>query len=770
MPNNDDKNKTSRKINALLDYLDKQTSDMHRRTYFGTDTADNIYSLVSDDLDDAIRRATDGDPEYQNVSNITRLLQKITKDNNASASSKLDSAFGTGTDNDISNLFQNNEMMASLMDTYAKTKWIVELDNEFDIICKYMPKLQAALDIKRDAVLCSDSYSKEFLTIQPKNMSSNSDSGSIQENIRNLKRIYKLEENVEKWYEDTAKYGEEFVYCVPYDLALKELLKRKGNTSYQLSESVDIRLKDILKESGNNIPVNVTVDNKEAAIHLNIDKSKIISEAIDNNYYLRKHSGDDTLRGLSESFVINETDESFDSHIKKKNGTTEIKFDRTIDDELKWEDDDNTASDGLTTGNKERDVKLKVNGSVLKTIRHDRCIPIYIEDMMFGVYYIRYDEDESIDRSLNTNVNGYSSISSMFNNGIISGNQDQTRPDNEGILKVIAGKISQEIDAAFINANADLKKEIYLMLKYNDRFNTINKSLYMNVTFIPADDIHHLKFREDPETHRGVSDLWNSLVSAKQWIMLNVTSILGWTTRGFDRRIYYVKQSLDTNTAQSLLNVINTIKKGNFGIRQLESVNNILGILGRFNDFVIPTDSTGTAPIVFDTQPGQQFDFPQELMNQLEESAVNATDVPIEIVNSSTGMDFAVRYTMTNAKLLRNVLKRQYKIETFVTEVVNKLYKFEYNDNVELEVILPPPAFLSMTQGAQLLQNATQYADAIVEVEMANESDQAKAAFKKAVIRKLAPTYLNDAEIEDIKNKTKIDASIQKSEPKNDEY
>ena len=189
MPNNDDKNKTSRKINALLDYLDKQTSDIHRRTYFGTDTADNIYSLVSDDLDDAIRRATDGDPEYQNVSNITRLLQKITKDNNASASSKLDSAFGTGTDNDISNLFQNNEMMASLMDTYAKTKWIVELDNEFDIICKYMPKLQAALDIKRDAVLCSDSYSKEFLTIQPKNTSSNSDTGSIQENIRNLKRI-----------------------------------------------------------------------------------------------------------------------------------------------------------------------------------------------------------------------------------------------------------------------------------------------------------------------------------------------------------------------------------------------------------------------------------------------------------------------------------------------------------------------------------------------------------------------------------------------------
>ena len=198
-----------------------------------------------------------------------------------------------------------------------------------------------------------------------------------------------------------------------------------------------------------------------------------------------------------------------------------------------------------------------------------------------------------------------------------------------------------------------------------------------------------------------------------------------------------MKQSLDTNVAQSLLNVISTIKKGNFGIRQMESVNNILNMVGRFNDFVIPIGPNGDPPIQFDTQSGQQFDFPQDLMANLEESAVNATDVPLEIVNSSTSMDFAVRYTMTNAKLLRNVLKRQAKMEAFLSDIFTKIYKFEYNEDVELTVNLPIPAFLSMTQGSQLLQSATQYAESITDIEMNGEQDEAKNAFKKLVIRKL---------------------------------
>ena len=107
---------------------------------------------------------------------------------------------------------------------------------------------------------------------------------------------------------------------------------------------------------------------------------------------------------------------------------------------------------------------------------------------------------------------------------------------------------------------------------------------------------------------------------------------------------------------------------------EMESINNILGVLGKFNDFVIPVGPSGDSPITFDIMSGQQFELPTELMQNLEESAVSQTGVPLEIVNSSNQMDFAIRYTMTNAMLLRNVLKRQVTVEKYLTKICNKIY------------------------------------------------------------------------------------------------
>lgn len=760
-------NKNQRKLNSSLDLLKKQVGDLYTSTYYTRDDSEEMKTQVSDRLDDAIRKSTSGDDEFQNISNTSKLFRKLLKSDNSGASAKLDRAFGQGGNDDISTMFQSPDIVASIMDSYSKTKWIADLDNEFDLICKYMPKLQAALDIKRDAVLCSDSYSKEFLNVRAKGENPSSDKNiAIQNNISNMIKKYQLSQKAETWYEDTSKYGEEFVYCVPYKSALTELLNKKKNTSYSMTESVSIKdLKDIIPNDSKGSATVSTNEFGNIQINITMDHSKIVSEAVQNNLFLRKASGDDKLRGLSESYSISESNDSFEDHLHKDGKKTEVKFDQTVGDELEWEND-RTAADGLSSSTRMRDAKLKVNGAVVKAIKHDRIIPIYIEDIMFGGYYIKFKQFEDVDINSSGNFRGYNSITGMFNNGQVSApanyNEDEVNR-NDLLLRRIAGVISQKIDSAFINANTDLKKEIYLMMKFNDKYNQATHTVDMDVVFIPADDIHHLKFREDPETHRGISDLWDSLVPAKQWITLTLTSILGWTTRGFDRRVYYVKQALDTNTAQSLLNVISTIKKGNFGVRQMESVNNILNIVGRFNDFVIPIGPSGDAPIQFDTMPGQQFDFPDQLLNNLEESAVNPV-VPIEIVNSSTGMDFAVRYTMTNAKLLREVLKRQLKVEDFLSEVFTKIYRFEYDENVELEVMLPPPAFLSMTQSTQLINSASQYADTIVDIEMAGESDEARQMFKRRLIRKMIPSYLTDEEIKDIKDNITLDNSINNSD------
>lgn len=768
-------NANQRKINNSLDTLKQQIGDLYTSTYYTQDGSEEFKTQVQDRLDSAIRKSVETDNEYKNISNTSRLFRKLMKDSNGNSltASKINKAFGTGGADDVTGLFNNSTLMASVMENYSRTKWITQLDEEFDIICKYMSKLQIALDIKRDAVLCSDSYSKEFLTVKAKNENPSSENaGAIQNNIEEMIKKYDLSNKAEHWYENTSKYGEEFVYCVPYDVALAELLKKKNNTAYNYTTEATVELESVLPKGAKGEATVKTSESGQISIKITLDKSKVLDEAVKNNLFLRKASGDMSLRGLSEA-VVTERNDTFEDHLHKDGKKTEVRFDTMMGGELEWEDDDKTAASGLTDPTT-RERKLKVNGAIVKSIKHDRIIPIYIEDTLFGCYYIKFNTFEDLDINSSVNFKGYNSITGMFNTGAVGNSSigtsysEDRANQNDLMLRQIAGVISQKIDAAFINSNTDLKKEIYLMLKYNDDYNQIEKSPEMNVLFIPSDDIHHLKFREDPMTHRGISDLWDALVPAKQWITLMVTSVLGWTTRGFDRRVYYVKQSLDTNVAQSLLNVISTIKKGNFGVRQMESVNNILNILGRFNDFVIPVGSSGEPPIQFDTMPGQNFDFPDALLNNLEESAVNSTGVPIEIANSSIGMDFAVRYTMTNAKLLRNVLKRQLKMEDFLSEIFTKIYKFEYGESVDLEVILPPPAFLSMTQGVQLLNSATQYADAITEVEMNGETDEAKAAFKKRLIRKFIPTYISDAELKEIKEVITIDNNIEKSKVEED--
>ena len=751
-----DKPTISSKSKKLLDKLSNQVNDMDINTYYSQNSED-LKTQVNDRLSDAIRRSTQDDDEFQNISNTSRLFRKLIKDDSLNMKTKN----GKDSSGDISSLFKTPDVMTSIMDTYSKTRFITELDAEFDLICKYMTKLQSALDIKKDAVLCSDSYTKKFLNVRAKSENPSSDSNTtIQNNIDEMIRKYSLEDKAEQWYDDTSKYGEEFVYCVPYKQALGELLKRKKDTRYSISESESIiNLNDTKNKASGSATV---TEDGSIKVTLDCDQSKVFMEAIEHNLFLRKASGDANLRGLSETFVLNEANDTFNSRLKKNGKKTSVKFDKMIDNELEWDDDyDRTAASGLINSNKNNE-NIKVNGAVIKTVKHDTVIPIYIEDILFGAYSIRF----SVKKDLRSTDNLANSMDSIFSN-----NKPQQTEEDHGahdlLLRKIAGEISKNIDTAFINANADLKKEIYLMLKYNDSYNQIENNLNANVVFIPADDIHHLKFKEDPDTHRGVSDLWDSLVPAKQWITLVLTNVIGTATRSFDHRAYYVKQSVDTNVAQSLLNVISTIKKGNFGIRQMESINNILNVVGKFNDYIIPVGPSGDAPIQFDTLQGQQFNIDETFLQNLEEAAINPTGVPTEIVNSSTGMDFAVRYTMTNAKLLRNVLKRQFKMEDFLSTIFTKIYRFEYEEPVELEVTLPPPAFLSMTQGSQLLSSAMQYADSITEVEMAGQPDNAKNLFKKRIIRKLIPSYINDDDIREIKDAITIDASIEQNSEDN---
>ena len=109
-------------------------------------------------------------------------------------------------------------------------RFLKELDTEIDTVCKYMPKLEEALSAKKDSVLSSDHFSKDFLNVK---FPTASDNAKFSQRIDEIKKKYKLQKLAEEMYDDTAKYGEKFVYCVPYNIAIAKLLANKPKTSME---------------------------------------------------------------------------------------------------------------------------------------------------------------------------------------------------------------------------------------------------------------------------------------------------------------------------------------------------------------------------------------------------------------------------------------------------------------------------------------------------------------------------------------------------------
>ena len=469
------------------------------------------------------------------------------------------------------------------------------------------------------------------------------------------------------------------------------------------------------------------------------------------------------MESTSSEFSKSILNEKGDLKIVKKDKKTGKLSIAGMEDELEDEKETltpdgmiNLAKQDRTSPNKE--IKVDVPGCVVARVRREQVIPIYIgeNNTCLGFYYIELRSYEALE-----DFRGLNYIMSDSLTSIRGSNSGMNAPFNcvdpsrqEELLKYVAGQLSQLIDKEFVNANQDLRQELYMILKYNDLFNTpaIDK---VKITFVPPEDLIHVYFQLDPVTHRGISDLDKSMVPAKIYASMYITDAIGKLVRGQDKRVYYVKQQVDTNIAQTLMNVINQVKQGNFGFRQFSNINNVLNITGKFNDLFIPTSPSGESPIQIETMPGQQFTDNSEFMQQLKEMAVNATGVPFEIVQTRLSVDYAMQLSMSNSKFLRKIYARQGIFTPYLSRLVTKLYNFEYKENIEVKVVLPPPVFINTMNTNQLVDNTRQFVQNIADIELANEEDdKVKNEYMKQLFQFYMGTHIDISRHEQILQKS----------------
>jgi hypothetical protein len=749
----DKKRSSNGLIKKLSDTVQNSLDYLYQKTYYSQPNNKQDIENIKSKLDNSIDTIVSVNRNNTGNGTMSTLYSRIQQAN-------MPNLGGSGDEGakKLEELINDNQVIESgLMGFINNTTTVFDYDNKIDTILKYMPKLQEALDTRKDNVLSADHFSKDFINITSSSI--NNDDATYNEHIKYIKETYKIQDLVDEIYDKASKYGEAFVYVVPYKKAVVRLLRQKSS----IRADLNIKEGTIITESGNigmdALPNGLTAEDFKSAGYGDIQvefSNGGITSIIENCVKFEKSvkslnemSLNYEGANLSEAFV-NEAAENVRDVVKGQ-------FQKTIKDDLSFEGFDDRGQDGLVDKTKKKQNKddkyINVPGTIIRILERKHVIPIYIDEYCFGYYYIEvegpYNPVGDYDKMQDPTMSLKGSNSILSTNSMM----DQSQKQNN-IIRYLSNQISNFIDAKFINTNQDLRQEIYTILKYNQDNNS-NKMNKIRVTFIPPDDMEHVYFKMNKDTHRGISDLDKAMFPATLFSSMYITHTIWNMTRAQDKRVYYVNQNVDTNISKTLLNTINQIKKGNFGIRQIENINHILNITGMFNDYIIPR-GPGGAPIDFEVMQGQTVEYQTELMTMLEEAAINSCEVPMEMIQMRNSVDYASQLTMSSSKFLRKVYNRQSKFQKPISSIVNKIYNNEFDDNITLTVILPPPMFLNLTNTNQMMTNVNEYSQSVAQLILDPDEEE---PIKNEVIREINKfhlgTYLNIPELEDIAHKAK---------------
>lgn len=167
MARDKDNNRTSKQMQTYADNINQKMQDIYSTVYSTPRRNADIVDQKMQDIENTVRQIIQRNPSVE-VSNITSLFSRV----------QLRKTLNDKKSNDrLIDAFNDDRITNGLLQDYMQNKWIVDLDNEIDLVCRYLPKLDQALEILKYATLTSDNYSKDFINVQT--MDYNKDEMSI---------------------------------------------------------------------------------------------------------------------------------------------------------------------------------------------------------------------------------------------------------------------------------------------------------------------------------------------------------------------------------------------------------------------------------------------------------------------------------------------------------------------------------------------------------------------------------------------------------------
>ncbi|MGL6099373.1 MAG: hypothetical protein ACRC0G_07095 [Fusobacteriaceae bacterium] len=771
--------------------LTKNTSDLESRIYGTSPMVKNEIDFTFGTMYKSIELLTTGDGDNQKTVNHQRLIDDSLEDpetNNVAQSleSKLN---GHGGDNMqvLSTIAMQNTPRAALY-------------KDFDLICKFFPELERAIEVMRDSILSPDNISKETFSITFKG---SSDTDEIKHRVNQIKRDYKLDKKISSTVYEVLKYGECNVFLNTYSSEMKKMMAGKQANMNSLTEGVYVTEDGRRIESA--VGKEIILENgfykvKKTDTRLSESISATDSESIASKIF---------LESLDKIVTVYEYDQDF------LGTATEIKSIMESQTMLLSEVDslspDIDPTTKLYTSNpfsdlRERKLKAKrgskkvkgkeelnIPGCVMKTLDTLKLYLLHAGDILIGAWYIETDNSLNGDvysnmmdtmggntsspndagrgiATSNGNSGGMTLDSTVMNQTLVN-KADRNKMNNDFVMLSLAKLAVNKLDRKYLETNPDMVQFIYNFCKMND---VVNNKMGVKLTFIPPEQLVSFKINED-KYNRGISKLAKALFPAKLYVIMLVSNFLTNTIRKNDMKAYYIKSGgLNKNVTQTVMNAAYQLKKTQFNIHDIMDINRTFNVIGKNHEIFIPVSENGDKPIDFDIISGDQgTGMENEFLDFLKKSSLNALGVPPNLVDSLMDIDAVKPFVMANERFARSSIADQIELEEPLNDLLNTLADFEIeNFNYgDMHCHFPTPSTINNNNKTERLNNNQAMVDAMLKTYLgdafmnAPEGPKIYDLMYNKIMQKIMPEIYSEYDLEKIFKECKVAVTKAKSEP-----
>lgn len=644
--------------------------------------------------------------------------------------------------------------------------------SNYEAIYKHIPECSTAIQVYVDNILSPDDFSKSIFDFKYDNSVDNKKEERINKEIDQIIKRYKLNLKTEQIIKDALIYGDAYYAVLSLEDEMEMMIhdvQTNGGVLHEDLSFYDLERKDIPIDA-NDIQLNE--EEKAAFVDFfrlsNVTYTKEQSKAL-NEEVATQMLKEDIANFINDHFKIGSKKELLQERVGYEMEQAKNKvFDIDASLGTKKKSKSKTKTD---------DKPMYLNGSVLRKLEADHVIPLDVDDINYGYYYIEEkDYQSSVARSAAGDYLGMVSGRSQDSNIQMTA-AGATLPIDRNVgspsdlddmkMKLISdifiNTISKKIDKQYVRHNKELKEFLYGIIKHE----YITKKQVTLTYFTPEEVVH---FECEPIFK-------NIVFFAKLYLAQLTNMIVIAMGRGHDKRIINVQTGLDSEAEQAVSNVIESIKTKEFRLSNTD-INTVLSLNpGALDDYVIPVIN-GEPMVTIETLPGMDADISNNnFLDWLRRSMLNGMHIPAALIDSMNELDFARSLSAQNGNFIRSVTKYQMVLTEGFNKLIRRLYANEYkflldgdaklNDNVEIdkiEVMFPSPASLVMDNLYNRITTTEQIADSLSQILVPPKQDAGtedlRQEVKAELFKKWMPGVINWEEMQEvIENKLKVKAS-----------